>query len=133
MSNKSGALAALTAAAQGLLVPSEGDYPLESFRWAGPGPLTPAALRAQLGLPPDAPAETRALDDFFAPLAATYGWMDDQQRAAAARFAGLRDLIAASLSDVTVYRLGHRRISAIIAGKDAAGQIVGLRTTQIET
>jgi hypothetical protein len=127
------ALAALTAAAAGLLVPSESDYPLSPFRWPGPAPLTPAALLAHLGLPPDTPIETRTLDAFLGTLAATYDWMDADQRAAAARFATLRDLIAATLSGVVVYRVGRIQITAIITGVDAVGNTVGLRTTLIET
>ncbi|HWQ15685.1 MAG TPA: nuclease A inhibitor family protein, partial [Roseiflexaceae bacterium] len=128
-----GALAAIAAAAQGLLVPSESDYPLVPFRWEGQAPLTPAALLAHLGLPPDTPVETRTLEAFFDPLARTADWMDEGQRAQAARFAALRDLIAARLRDVVVYRVGRVRITVLIAGQDAAGATVGLRTTLIET
>lgn len=128
-----GALAALAAAADGLLVPSESDHPLEPFRWDGPGPLTPAALLARRGLPPDTPVETRDLAAFLDPLAAAHDWLDANQRAAAARFAALRELIAATLSDVRVYRVGRIQISAIIAGTDSAGDTVGLETTLIET
>jgi hypothetical protein len=127
------ALAAITAAADGLLVVSESDHPLTPFRWPGPGPLTPASLLSHLGLPPDTPAEARSLDAFLGPMAAQQDWFDDAQRAAAARFAALRDLIAARLTDVRVYRLGRIQITAIIVGVDAAGETVGLRTTLIET
>ena len=125
-------LAAISAAAEGLLVPSESDAPLTPFRWEGPGPLTPEGLLAQLKLPPDAPVERRSLGQFFAPLATPADWMDDGQRAQAARFAELRDLIARELADVAVYRLGRTRIAVVIAGA-AGGATVGLRTTVIET
>lgn len=125
-------LAAISAAAEGLLVPSESDAPLTPFRWEGPGPLTPEGLLAQLKLPPDAPVERRSLEQFFAPLATAADWMDDRQRAQADRFAELRDLIAKELADVAVYRLGRTRIAVVIAGA-AGGATVGLRTTVIET
>jgi hypothetical protein len=127
------ALAAITAAADGLLVMSESDCPLAPFRWPGPGPLTPEALLAHLLMPPDTPVDTRTLDEFLGPMAADQDWFDDGQRAAATRFAALRDLIADRLKDVVVYRLGRIQITAIIAGVDAAGSTVGLQTTQIET
>ncbi|MEN9937677.1 MAG: hypothetical protein RLZZ387_4256 [Chloroflexota bacterium] len=126
-------LAELTAAADGLLVTSEADHPLEPFRWPGPDPITPEALRDSLGLPPDAPAEVVSLDAFFSPLASSQEWFDDAQRATAARFATLRDLIADRLTDVAVYRLGRIEVAVIIAGRDQAGATVGLRTTQVET
>jgi hypothetical protein len=127
------ALAELTAAADGLLVPSESDYPFVPFRWEGSGPLTPVALLAHLELPPDTPVETRAPETFFAPLTRIAEWMDEAQRAQAARFAALRDLIVARLRNAAVYRVGRVRITVVIAGQDAADTIVGLRTTLIET
>ncbi|MBX0331543.1 nuclease A inhibitor family protein [Oscillochloris sp. ZM17-4] len=126
-------LADLTAAADGLLVMSESDYPLTPFRWPGPGPLTESALLAHLAMPPDTPVETRTLDAFLGPMAAEQDWFDDAQRAAATRFAALRDLLAARLADITVYRLGRIQITAIILGQDTAGDTVGLRTMLIET
>jgi hypothetical protein len=127
------ALAAIAAAADGLLLMSESDYPLTPFRWPGPGPLTPATLLVHVGMPADTPVEMRSLDDFLGPMAEERDWFDDGQRAAAVRFAQLRDTIAAVLHNVVVYRLGRIQIVAIIAGVDAAGATVGLQTTQIET
>jgi DNA-binding MltR family transcriptional regulator len=129
----SDALGVITAAAAGLLVPSESDYPLESFRWPGPGPLTPTSLLAHLDLPPDTPVETRSLDAFFGPLVVAHDSFDEGQRAAASRFASLRDLIAATLADLVVYRVGRIQITVIIAGADSDRNTVGLRTTLIET
>ena len=114
-------------------MPSESDYPLEPFRWQGEGPLTPDSLRAHLELPPDAPVETRTLDAFFGPLARVADWMDEEQREQAARFAALRDLIAARLRDVAVYYAGRVQVTVVIAGQDPAGATVGLRTTLIQT
>lgn len=127
------AILVLAAAAEGLLVPSETDAPLTPFRWEGEGPLSPEALLVALGLPPNTPAETRTLDEFFAPLARLANWMDADQRERAGRFAALRDLIASVLTDVAVYRIGRTQITVIIAGQDARGDTVGLRTTRVET
>ncbi len=127
------ALATITAAAAGLLMPSESDYPFEPFRWPGPGPLTPEALLAHLGLPPETPVETRDLSAFFERLTAPRDWHGEPERATAARFAELRDVIAANLADAVVYRVGTITIPVLIVGRDASGAIVGLRTTVIET
>lgn len=127
------ALAAISAAAEGLLMPSESDYPFEPFRWEGPGPLTPEALRAQLGLPPDTPVETRDAFALLDQLAAEQDWFGAEERAVAARFAALRDTIAAQLTAVTLYRLGTLKITLIIVGRDPSGALVGLRTMAVET
>lgn len=126
-------LAELVAAADGLLVPSESDNPFEPFRWEGSGPLTAEALVAHLGLPAETPVETRSLEKFFAPLSQSADWMDERERAQAARFGQLRELMAEKLRDPQVYRVGRTKIAVIIAGQDAAWQTVGLRTTVIET
>jgi len=127
------AILVLAAAAEGLLVPSETDAPLTPFRWGGNAPLTPEALPTALGLSPNTPVETRTLDEFFAPLARVADWMDDDQRERAGRFATLHNLIDCSLTDVTVYRVGKTQIAVIVAGQDAHGDTVGLRTTLVET
>jgi hypothetical protein len=127
------ALTAIVAAAEGLLVPSESDAPFTPFRWPEPGPLTPAALLAHLGLPPTTPIATRTLGTTLDPLTAEHPWFNESQRVAARRFAALRDLIATTLTNIVVYRLGRIRITLIIAGGDSAGSWIGLQTTLIET
>jgi|GEM_PF-1446479 len=126
-------LAALAAAVEGLLVPSESDFPLEPFRWEGAGRLTPEALLERLGLPPDTPVETRSSEAFFAPLARRADWMDAGQLAQADRFAALAALVAERLPDAVAYRAGQIRIAAVVVGQDRDGSAVGLRTTLIET
>lgn len=127
------AILILAAAAEGLLVPSETDSPLTPFRWEGDGPLTPDALLTALDLPPDTPVETRTLEAFFAPLARVADWMDTDQRERAGCFATLHNLIASLLTDAMVYRVGRVQVAVFIAGQDAHGDTVGLRTTLVET
>jgi len=92
-------VAALTAAAEGLLVPSEQDVALALFRWPQREQFTPARLVAALGLPPATLVETRTLDSFFAPLTRTHTALAPDEQAQAARFATLRDLIVAHRHD----------------------------------
>ncbi len=126
-------IAALTAAAEGLLVPSEQDAALELFRWPQREQLTPARLVAALGLPPATPVETRTLDSFFAPLTRTHPALAPEEQAQAARFATLRDLIVAHLSDPLVYRVGSVEISLLLLGRLPDGQLAGFRTSVVET
>lgn len=62
------AILVLATSAEGLLVPSERNAPLEPFRWGGEGPLTSESLLTAFDLPLDTPVETRTLYEFFAPL-----------------------------------------------------------------
>ncbi|NTW00988.1 MAG: nuclease [Oscillochloris sp.] len=127
------ALAEIMAAADGLLLMSESDYPFTPFRWPGPESFSVVGLLEYLGLPPDTAVETRTLAAFFEPMATEQDWFDDDQRAAAIRFAVLRDRITSLLADVCVYRLGRVQITVIIVGLDATGASVGLQSTLIET
>lgn len=123
----------LVAAAEGLLVASESDEPFAPFVWPGPGPLTPEALVAYLGLPPDTPVETGDLDRFFHSRARERDWMSEQERVDAARFAALRERFIALLASPTVYRVGTVEIRVFIVGLSADNSIVGLQTTVVET
>jgi DNA uptake protein ComE-like DNA-binding protein len=58
---------------------------------------------------------------------------DPIARATAARFAALRDFLAANVQDLVVYRFGTITISTFIVGRSADGQLVGLLTGQVET
>lgn len=126
-------LDALTAAAAGLLMPSESDYPFEPFTWVGPGPLTPEALVVFLGLPPGTPVETRTLERQFAALTRERDSWDEAECSTRARFAALQAAFEAQLGDIVVYRVGAVEIQVFIVGVDAEGACVGLRTTVVET
>lgn len=126
-------LATITAAADGLLMPSESDYPFEPFSWSGPEPLTPELLLTLLGLPSDTPVEVRDALALLDRLATIQEWFGEYEQYVAARFATLRDTMTAHLTDLTLYRIGTIRITLIIAGRDDTGATVGLRTIVIET
>jgi len=127
------ALDALLQAADGLLMTSESDYPFTAFRWPEPDPLTPAALLAHLGLPPDTPVEERAFSTFFARLTTAQDWHSDDDRVNVARFTTLRDAFTKRLTDLVVYRVSLIKIDTFVVGTTPDGAVVGLRTVQIET
>lgn len=127
------ALDRLAAAAQGLLVASESDEPLEPFRWPGPGPLTADALRAHLGLPAATPVERGDPARFFRGQAEPPEDGDAAELASAARFAALGRLFARLLADRTLYRVGEVEVQIFLIGVDADGATVGLRSLLVET
>ena len=123
----------LVAAATGLLVTSESDYPFEPFRWPGPGPLTPETLLAHLGLPPATPVELGDVERFFKSQSAVRDAGSPEGRTHAARFAALGRRFARLLTERSLYRVGAVEIQIFLTGRDAEGAIVGLRSTLIET
>lgn len=127
------ALDRLVAAAQGLLATSESDYPLEPFRWPGPGPLTPASLLAHLGLPVATPVEQGDPARFFRGQAQPPEDGDAAELARAARFAALGRLFARLLTDRSYYRVGSVEVHVFLVGVDGDGETVGLRSVLVET
>ena len=116
---------------QGLLVPSESDFPMTPLRWGCEAP-SPEALRAAQGGAPAALVEERTLDAFFARMVDP-AEPDAAALAEAARYRQLVELLRAHLEDLRVYRVGRVSIAVFILGRHASGEWLGLRTKLVET
>jgi hypothetical protein len=128
-------LAALGAAASGLLFPSESDYPLTPYRWVGvkdTGP-SPEALREAEGRPADTKVETRSLHELFDPLLQVEEGSSDEDQAVVARYRALVQLLEDNLKHLRAYRVGKIDIDVYILGQHASGEWLGLKTRVIET
>ena len=138
-------MAQLNQAAAGLLFPSESDYPLVPFVWsrqevgapasADPAtpPLPPEALLGFKGYPPNTPVQVTTPDAFFAPVVEGYDPNDPEQQQAAGRHARLVQVLQENLANLTVYRVGKRRIDVFVVGTTAEGDFAGVSTTVVET
>ncbi len=124
---------AIATASSGLMLPSESDAPFVPIFWEEEVVITPALLRAQMGLGPDAPVCVQDLDPFFAPLVEERDWFTDAQRATARRFTVLRDSIATRLAGVSVYLIGETTVHVMIIGSDSQGATIGLHTYRVTT
>jgi hypothetical protein len=132
----------LEAATSGMLWMSESDYP---FTWvqldgAAAGATSVAGFRTALGVEATRPAEERA-------LAATFGWRlqhqpgeTPEEAAEVERYVRLKALLESNLTDVRVYRVAEPgrdglfgAIDVYIVGRNAHGDLVGLRTVSVET
>jgi hypothetical protein len=116
----------------GLLYPSESDFPLTPVAWSGVA-LEPASLASAAQLDPAASVESRDFGLWFDRLTEIREGMDDGQRATAARFSGVRDWMTRRLSAPVVVRYGTVRIDVLVVGTDPCGGVVGFRTVAIET
>ena len=120
----------LSQLADGLLFPSESEYPLEPFTWESTS-LTPETILERSQKPADSAIESITLEEFFAPVTTDEDWFDDEDREIAQRFRDLQAAIA-TLENVQVFRLGKIEIDVYIVG--AIGpDLIGLKTTVIET
>jgi hypothetical protein len=111
---------------QGLLYMSESDRPFEVVSWpsATQGAVAPAELLALLKLPAGTPVEVRTLTTWFQPLLKG----DDQ-----VKYAQMKKILAAHLTDVIVLRVGTIQIGVYVVGRTACGTLTGLATVAIET
>jgi hypothetical protein len=102
-------LNALLAAADGLVVMSESDYPFTPFVWHESTAPTAATLLAALGLDSTVPVEIVPLERFFASQERISDGMSPDEIDRAQRFTALRQEIAARRRDIIVYRVGSDR------------------------
>ena len=128
----------LEEAAAGLVYSSEGDYPFEYFCIPGGvgaagGELTAERFAALVGAPERTPVGERALDDFLARHLERSDPWDVRAQELRPRYERLEAALRESLRDVRVFRIGRVQVACYLAGRDARGNIAGLRTTAIET
>jgi hypothetical protein len=121
----------LTKASQGLLMPSESEYPFEVFIWKDVE-LTPQKILELTNYPPATLIEEVELDYFFRNVAGEKDGHDEIQKENVAKFQNLVQVIKDNLADIGVYRIGTIEVSVYIVGKTNDG-VAGLATKVIET
>jgi len=121
----------LTQASQGLLMPSESEYPFEVFVWEDVK-LTPEKILELTNYPPATSIEQVELDYFFRNVATEKDWHDKIQKGNVAKFKNLLQVIKDNLAEIRVYRIGTIEVSVYIVGKTNEG-VAGLATKVIET
>ena len=126
--------AALGQAAAGLTYQSETDAPWEAFAWpTARGTPTGAGVRRLGRHKADAPAEEQAVEEFFAPLCRDQDWFGDEERAVAAKYRALLDVVKRRLKDPKVVQGGERQVTVYVVGTASEGGWAGLTTTAVET
>ena len=122
----------LTQASQGLLMPSESEYPFEVFTWKDVVELTSEKILELTNYPPETLIEEVELDYFFRNVATEKDWHDKIQKENVAKFQNLLQVIKDNLADIRVYRIGTIEVNVYIVGKTNDG-VAGLATKVIET
>jgi hypothetical protein len=121
----------LTQASQGLLMPSESEYPFEVFVWKDVE-LTPQKILELTNCPPETSIEQVELDYFFRNVATEEDWQDRIQRENVTKFQNLVQVIKDNLAEIRVYQMGSIEVNVYIVGKTKDG-VAGLTTKMIET
>ena len=121
----------LTQASQGLLMPSESEYPFEVFVWKDVE-LTPEKILELTNYPPATSIEQVELDYFFRNVATEKDWHDKIQKENVTKFQNLVQVVKDNLAELRVYRIGTIEVNVYIVGKTNDG-VAGLATKVIET
>jgi len=77
--------------------------------------------------------EERDFDKFFDPLTTEKDWHGPREKQRSTRWSKLRDVLKNNLDDIRVIRVGKIRLDIYVAGVDASGRLVGVKTKAIET
>jgi Nuclease A inhibitor-like protein len=118
----------LQQASADLLWLSESDYPFEIVSWDKGIELTSLALFK------DAKAvESSSLAEFFAPALVVEDWYEAEELATVDRYKLLLQTIESNLTELQFFRIGSVEIDVYIIGKTPDGDMVGLKTTIVET
>jgi hypothetical protein len=124
----------LKQAAKGVVYSSESDYPFEVIHWTGNGePITAETIIEKTGTQKDVAVEVIDFSEFFNPEVPDPDWYETQEKAEAARYKNLMEILRHYLSNIHVYRVGEIEVNIYILGESANGDIVGLSTKSIET
>ena len=118
-------LTALKKAADGLLLPSESEEPIEVIAWGGEtGQLTDQEVLRLSGHKPGDRVEATDLDDIFRDAVAGDN---------AKKFQKLIKTLKDTLDDIRVYRVGEVEKDVYIVGKTKGGGWAGLKSKVVET
>ena len=117
-------LTALKKAADGLLLPSESEAPIEVIAWGGAaGRLTDREVLRLAGHKPGDRVEATDLDDIFRDAVAGDN---------AKKFQKLIQALKDTLDDIRVYRVGEVEKDVYIVGKTKGGGWAGLKSKVVE-
>ena len=120
-------------AAAGLYYISETDAEIFPFIGSKGDSVTKENLLTQIGKPANAQVEERDFAEIFARLTKIEDWFGDDEKANAAKFAALKDLLEKNLKDLKVFKVGKIQIDIYFVGLDVTGNIAGIQTKAVET
>jgi Nuclease A inhibitor-like protein len=127
-------LTALNHLSTGLMMPSESDFPFETFAWDIMDiDLSPEIVLHQLNLEESTPIETQNFNQFFEYVTEYQDWHSPEEKQIVRKFRELVEGLEQNLTDLEVYRIGESQIDAYVVGKTKLGNWAGIKTKLIET
>ena len=120
-------------ACKGLFYISETDAPLLPFSGLVAAEPTRENILQQTGAKADGAIEEVGFDVFFGRLTEFRDWFGKAEKARAAKFLGLQELLEENLRDRKVFRVGRIQIDIFAVGIDKDGYLMGVTTKAVET
>lgn len=116
----------------GLVYVSEIDSAVEPFR------LTENAVKERdtferLAKAVSSNSNDEEFQKFFKGLTTIKDWYQEKEKKKASQYLKLKRLLENSLTGLSVIRIGRIQIDIYVLGKDAKGNILGVRTKAVET
>ena len=81
----------------------------------------------------DTPIEERNFAEIFKRLTKIQDWYGEEETAAAAKFAVLKELLEKNLKDLKVFKIGTVELDVYFVGLNAEGILMGIKTKAVET
>ena len=135
MSEKSSLSDTLKQATEGLLFPSESEFPFTYVEWPDyqGKRLNAGTVLRLLGLSPDTRIEKESLDQLFKPVTKVQDWYGEEENENVRKFVHLKELLTGQLTNIGVYQVGKIELSVYMVGKTPEGYWAGLSTKVVET
>ena len=77
--------------------------------------------------------EVKDFDEFFNNLTQIQDWYGDEEKATAAKFTELKELLESDLKELKVYKIGKKNVDIYVVGLNAENIITGIKTKAVET
>lgn len=123
----------LARATRGLIYISETDSEVFPFYGGKSEVLDGRSFPTQIDADPDVKVEERDFDLFFENMITMQNWFDDESVAKTKQYKGLKDLLCENLQNIRVFVLGKINVDIYIVGLDRDRNLLGVKTSAVET
>ncbi len=118
---------------EGLYYISETDSEILPFVGEKVETITKEKILQANGSSAETAVEERGFSDFFDNLTKMQDWFGEEEKAAAEKFAELKELLENNLKCLNVYKIGKIQLDVYIVGLDCENKIAGIKTKAVET
>jgi hypothetical protein len=132
-SNKSDLPSLIKKIASGLYYMSETDAEILPFTGKKAQAVSSQEILKQSGSNLNSVIEEKDFIQFFDRLTQMQDWFGDEEKAAAANFNELKNLLEKNLKDLKYFKIGRIQIDIYVVGLDAENILTGIKTKAVET